>query len=56
MNKEELFVVTEVGCFEELDLNDPTIKKTKKKSNGEQSIEELIEESINTNRDNFIKG
>ena len=29
-NKEQLHVVTEVGVFDELDVNDPTAKKVKK--------------------------
>lgn len=54
-DKEKMYIVTEVGCFGDLNLQDPTVQKTKNKESKEQSIKDMIEESINTNRDNFIK-
>lgn len=46
MNKnEELNIVTEVGVFGELDINDPTKKKVKNKD----EIQKMIEESIMEN-------
>ena len=51
-NKEEFNIVTEVGVFGDLNIDDPTVKSIKKKNNTnytEDEINELIKESINTN-------
>ena len=51
-NKEQLHVVTEVGVFGELDVNDPTAKKVKKDGEEDSSdvaLEQLIEDSIKQN-------
>ena len=52
MFNEEFNIVTEVGVFGDLNIEDPTIKSVKKKNNTnytEEEIETLIKESINTN-------
>ena len=41
MEKEELCFVTEVGAFGDLNIEDPTAKKTKKKNT--EDLEALIE-------------
>ena len=48
MDNKEYSVVTEVGVFGDLNIEDPTAKKVKKK-NDEQSIDDMIAESIKTN-------
>ncbi len=49
---EELYAVTEVGMFGELDVQDPTKKKVKR--NGEQEdTQAIIEAAIATNRENL---
>ena len=51
-NKEQLHVVTEVGVFGELDVNDTTAKKVKKDGEEDSSdvaLEQLIEDSIKQN-------
>ena len=51
-NKEEFNIVTEVGVFGDLNIDDPTIKSVKKKNNTnytDEEIETLIRESINNN-------
>ena len=51
-NKEEFNIVTEVGVFGDLNIEDPTIKSVKKKNNTnytEEELESLIKESINSN-------
>jgi len=50
-NNEELCLLTEVGVFGELDIEDPTKKKIKKKDD----LETLIESSVKTNLDNLSK-
>ena len=45
MNHEELNIVTEVGVFGELDINDPTKKKVKNKDEIQKMIEEAIMEN-----------
>ena len=48
----DLHIVTEVGIFGELDINDPTIKKIKNKNNenlSESDLQEMIQESIQNN-------
>lgn len=49
---EELYVVTEVGMFGELDVQDPTKKKVKRKEN-EQDLEAIIAEGIASNKNNL---
>lgn len=49
---EELYVVTEVGMFGELDVQDPTKKKVKRKEN-EQDLEAIIAEGIAANKNNL---
>jgi len=48
---EELCIITEVGIFGQLDIEDPTKKKVKKKD----ELEALIESSVKTNLDNLSK-
>lgn len=50
LENEELCVVMEVGCFGDMPI-DPTVTKTKKK----KTIEELIAEAEEENRQNLIK-
>lgn len=49
---EELYVVTEVGIFGELDVQDPTKKKVKRKEN-EQDLGAIIAEGIAANKNNL---
>lgn len=49
---EELYVVTEVGMFGELDVQDPTKKKVKRKEN-EQDLEAIIAAGIAANKNNL---
>ena len=49
---EELYAVTEVGMFGDLDVQDPTKKKVKKK-NEEQDIEAIIAAGIAANKENL---
>ena len=52
MFNEEFNIVTEVGVFGDLNIEDPTVKSVKKKNNTnytEEEIETLIKESISTN-------
>lgn len=44
----DLSILTEVGVFGELDIDDPTAKKVKRK-NDEEDIDKLIESSIEQN-------
>ena len=51
-NNEEYSIITEVGTFGDLNIDDPTVKPIKKKNNTnytEEEIESLIKESINNN-------
>ena len=51
-NKEEFNIVTEVGVFGDLNIEDPTVKSVKKKNNNnytEEELDALIKESINSN-------
>jgi len=50
MNNEELNIVTEVGVFGELDINDPTKKKVKSKEEIDAMIQEAIIENSNITR------
>lgn len=53
MNYDELSIVTEVGTFGSLNIDDPTVKKIKKKKNElgvEMDIDEMIRESIEHNK------
>ncbi len=53
MSKEsEYEIVTEVGTFGNLNIDDPTVRKIKKKADG-QDIDQLIRESIDANRRNL---
>lgn len=47
MKEKELSIVTEVGVFGELNIEDPTEKKIKKKSDLEETISKCIEENLN---------
>lgn len=49
---EELYAVTEVGVFGELDMEDPTKKKVKRKEE-EEDIQAIIEAGIRANRENL---
>lgn len=49
---EELYAVTEVGVFGDLDVEDPTKKKVKRKEE-EQDLEAIIEAGIAANRQNL---
>lgn len=47
---DELYVVTEIGTFGELDVEDPTIEsvnRKKKTTNIEETIREAIQENFN---------
>lgn len=51
-NNEEYSIITEVGVFGDLNIEDPTVKNVKKKNNTdytEEEIDALIKESINAN-------
>lgn len=53
MNYGDLSIVTEVGNFGALNIEDPTAKKVKKKKNElgvEMDIDEMIRESIEHNK------
>lgn len=50
MYDDEMNIVTEVGTFGDLDINDPTATKVKKKK---KEIDELIQESIKENANNL---
>jgi len=57
MDKKEYSIVTEVGVFGELNINDPTVKKVKTKNNGDLTEDELngiINESIQNNANTLI--
>lgn len=48
---ETLGIVTEVGVFGELDINDPTVTEVaNKKKKSVDNIDEMIAESINANK------
>ena len=50
-NKEEMSIVTEVGVFGSLNIDDPTVKKVKKKDDGQDmELDSLIEAAIEHNR------
>lgn len=49
---EELYAVTEVGMFGELDVQDPTKKKVKRKES-EQDLEAIIAAGIDANKNNL---
>ena len=60
----DMNIVTEIGAFGSLNIEDPTIKKVKKKKeNGEEDdelitneqVSEIIDEAIRQNRDIDIK-
>lgn len=46
---DNLNIVTEVGVFGELDINDPTAKKVKRKKTDNEDINKLIEDAISEN-------
>jgi hypothetical protein len=51
-NNEEYSIITEVGTFGDLNIEDPTVKSIKKKNNTnytEEEIDSLIKESISNN-------
>jgi hypothetical protein len=48
---DELYIITEVGTFGDLNITDPTKKKVKKKN---KELDVLIEEAIQENKDNLI--
>lgn len=51
INLNDLSVVTEVGVFGSLNINDPTAKKVNKKDNDKDvELEALIQESIEHNK------
>lgn len=49
---EELYAVTEVGMFGELEVQDPTKKKVKK-DNRLEDMQDIIEAAIVANRENL---
>lgn len=51
MEKEELSVVTEIGVFGDLDIEDPTAIDVKKKK---KALDDMIEESISENKEALI--
>ena len=53
-NNKEYSIVTEVGVFGDLNIEDPTAKTVKKK-NDESSIDDLIADSIKANA-NLMNG
>ena len=48
---DKLYYVTEVGVFEDLDIDDPTAVELKKKKKKE--MDEMIKEAIEQNKDNL---
>lgn len=46
---DNLNILTEVGVFGELDIDDPTAKKVKRKKDNMENIDKLIEEAIENN-------
>lgn len=48
MDNKDLNIVTEVGVFGNLDIDDPTVKKVKRKD-GETDIDDVIAEAIAEN-------
>ncbi|WP_304576775.1 hypothetical protein [Romboutsia ilealis] len=49
---EELYAVTEVGMFGDLEVQDPTKKKVKRKSEIED-VQDIIEAAILANKQNL---
>lgn len=50
--KEELYVVTEIGTFAGMNINDPTAKKVKKK---QEELDALIEQTNAENKKNLTE-
>lgn len=50
---EELYAVTEVGMFGELELEDSTKNKVKKKEESQEDLEAIIEAGIAANKANL---
>lgn len=50
----DLHIITEVGVFGDLDIDDPTKNKIKKKTE-DRGIDETIAEAIQENARNLIK-
>lgn len=46
---DELHVLTEVGVFGDLDIDDPTAKKVKRKKTDNDDIEGMINDAIEKN-------
>lgn len=42
---DEYEIVTEVGAFDGMDIDDPTVKKVKKKKLSDEEINELLKEN-----------
>lgn len=55
--KEDLNIVTEVGIFGNLNIEDPTITKIKKKNAdlSEEELNKLIQESVRANANIWFK-
>lgn len=51
MANEEMVVLTEVGAFGGLEIDDPTVKKVKKAN--EEDMEKMIQEAIAENASNL---
>jgi hypothetical protein len=52
-NENEFSILTEVGVFGELNIKDPTKRKIKKDDT--EDLEEMIQESIENNKNLFRK-
>lgn len=48
---DDLYIVTEVGTFGDIDIDDPTVMKVKKKKKSE--LDEIIEQAIKENEENL---
>jgi hypothetical protein len=51
MDDDKLYYVTEVGVFENIDIDDPTAVELEKKK--KEEMEKLIEEAIEENKKNM---
>lgn len=51
MSNEEMVVLTEVGAFGDMEIDDPTVKKIKKPN--QEDLESMIQEAIAENASNL---
>ena len=52
-NNENLHILTEVGVFGDLDVDDPTAKKVNRNKNDDVDIDALIDSAIEDNMNNL---